>query len=38
MQFSEVLRVGMENITVNFHCNQMSAKNVIVCYKTTVRT
>ena len=32
------MRVGMENIIVNFHSNQMSAKNVIVCYQTTVRT
>ena len=24
------MRVGMENIIVNFHCNQMSTKNVIV--------
>jgi len=30
--------VGMENIIVNFHCNQMTTKNVIVCYQTTVRT
>jgi len=28
----------MENIISNFHCNQMSTKNVIVFYETTVRT
>jgi len=28
----------MENIIVNFHCTQVSTKNVIVCYQTTVRT
>jgi len=38
LNFSEIVRVGMENITVNFYCNQISAKNVIVCHKTTVRT
>jgi len=27
--------VGMENIIANFHCNQMSTKNVIVCHQTT---
>jgi len=32
------MRVGMENIIANFHCNQMSTKNVIVCYQTTVCT
>jgi len=26
----------MENIIVNFHCKQMSMKNVFVCYETTV--
>ena len=31
------MRKGMENIIVNFHCNQMSLKNVIVFYKTTRR-
>jgi len=29
------MQVGMENIIVNFHCNQMSTKNVIECYKKT---
>jgi len=28
----------MENTIANFHCNQMSAKNVIVYYQTTGRT
>jgi len=32
------MRVGMEKIVVNFHCNQTSTKNFIVCYQTTVRT
>jgi len=32
------MRVGMENIIVNFHCNQRCTKNVIVCYQRTVRT
>jgi len=31
------MRVGMEKIIVNFHCNQMSTGNVIMCYQTTVR-
>jgi len=38
LKFSEIVWVGMENIIVNFHCNQMSAKNIIVCHQTTVRT
>jgi len=38
LNFSEIVRVGIENIIVNFHCKEMSAKNVIVCYQTTVRT
>ena len=25
----------MENIIANFHCNQMSTKNAIVCHQTT---
>jgi len=32
------MQVSMENIIVHFHCNQMSTKNVIVRYQTTVRT
>jgi len=32
------MRKGMESIIVNFHCNHISTKNVIVCYQTTVRT
>jgi len=32
------MRVNMENITVNFRCNQMSTKNVITCYEATIRT
>jgi len=28
----------MENIIANFHCNQPSKKNVVVCYETTVHT
>jgi len=28
----------MENIIVNFHCNQMSMKHVIVFYETTACT
>jgi len=37
LKFSEVVWVGMENITAHFHCNQMSAKHVIVSYQTSVR-
>jgi len=32
------MRVGVENIIVNFHCNRMSVKNIIVCCQTAVRT
>jgi len=32
------MRVGMENIILNFHCSQISTKTVIVCYQTTIRT
>jgi len=28
--------IGTVNIIVNFHCKQMSTKNVIVCYETNV--
>jgi len=28
----------MENIIVNFHCNEMSTKNVFVFYESTVTT
>jgi len=37
LKFSEIVWEGMENIIVNFYCNQISAKNVSVCYQTTVR-
>jgi len=36
MKFSSIMRAG--NLIVNFYCNQMSTKNVIVCYVATVRT
>ena len=32
------MREGLENIVVNFHCIQMSTKNVVVCYQTTDST
>jgi len=38
LKFSGIKWVGMENIIIKFHCNQMSTKNVIVRYQTTVRT
>jgi len=33
----EVATVSMENIILNFHCKQMSTKNVVL-YETTVST
>jgi len=32
------MQENMENITVNFHRNQMSTKSVIACFEATVRT
>ena len=36
--FQGIMREGLENIVVNFHCIQMSTKNVVVCYQTTDST
>jgi len=30
-----IMQVGMENIIVNFHCNQVSTKDVMGCYQTS---
>jgi len=33
LKFSEIVRVGMKNIIVNFHCNRMSAKMLLCVTK-----
>jgi len=38
MKFSGIVRIGIENITVSFHCKQTCMKKVVVSHATTVWT